>query len=268
MNDRHKGENLKIEVEYISEDSNNSIDDFKATQKLISLVPEASSPENYKSKNKKNTLLKKNTRISSNNDEDIEYLDNENNCENLNIQITDNIKTSTNNFFTDSDNNLYLSHSKRKSLEKNSLNLNNSLNKYDKLNNSENANITKKDKYMNEESDFHSKQSNFSPIRKRRRIIIEEKRKNKGIKRNIYALENKEDKKDKKEEEEKKVYRKDKNGTEICKKNKKKVKIGFLEPFVNVTLIESFKKYNLMLGMPKGDTFIKDRENCQCCSII
>ena len=268
MNDRHQKGNLKIEVEYISEDSNNSIDDFKATQKLISLMPEGSPPEKYKSKNKKITLVKKNTRISSNNEEDLEYLDNENNSDNLNIQITDNIKTSTNNFFTDSDNNLFLSHRKRKSLEKNSLNLNNSLNKYDKLNNSENNNINKKDKYnMNEESDFHSKQSNFSPIKKKRRIIIEEKRKNKGIRRNnIYALKNKEEKKEK--EEEKKVYRKDKNGTEICKKNRKKVKIGFLEPFVNVTPIESFKKYNLLLGMPKGDTFIKDRENCQCCSII
>ena len=30
MNDRHKGEDLNIEVEYISEDSNNAIDDFKA----------------------------------------------------------------------------------------------------------------------------------------------------------------------------------------------------------------------------------------------
>ena len=268
MNDRHKGRDLKIEVEYISEDSNNSIDDFKATQKLISLVPEGTPPEKHKSKNKKVTLVKKNTRISSNNDEDLEYLDNENNSDNFNIQITDNIKTSTNNFFTDSDNNLFLSHSKRKSIEKNSLNLNNSVNKYDKLNNSENNNINKKDNYnMNEESDFHSKQSNFSPIRKKRRIIIEEKRKNKGIKRNnIYAVENKGEKKE--EEEKKKVYRKDKNGTEICKKNKKKVKIGFLEPFVDVTFIESFKKYNLVLGMPKGDTFIKDRENCQCCSII
>ena len=103
MNDRHQGENLKIEVEYISEDSNNSIDDFKATQKLISLVPEGTPPEKHKSKNKKVTLVKKNTRISSNNDEDLEYLDNENNSDNFNIQITDNIKTSTNNFFTDSD---------------------------------------------------------------------------------------------------------------------------------------------------------------------
>ena len=54
----------------------------------------------------------------------------------------------------------------------------------------------------------------------------------------------------------------------MLKKNKRKVKIGFMEPFVNITLIESFKKYNIMLGMPKGEIYLKDRGNCQCCSII
>lgn len=270
MNEGHHRGSLKIEIEYFSDDSNNSIDDFKATQKLISLVPEGFSTETIKSKNKKKSLVKKNTRISSNNDEDIEYLDNynENNSDNLNLQLTDNIKASTNNYFTYSDKNLFLSHGKRSSLEKNGLNLNNAMNKYDKLNNSENNNLTKKDKFnINDECDLNSKQSNFSPIKKKRKIIIEEKRKYRGIKKsNIFALENKKEKKE--EEIEKKVYRKDKNGIDICKKNKKQVKIGFLEPFVNVTLIESYKQYNFMLGIPKGEKFLKDRENCQCCLII
>lgn len=269
MNNGNQPNNINFAIEYISDDSNNSLDDFKATAKLISLVPEGISTETIKSKNKKKPLLKKNTRISSNNDEDLEYSenDNDNNSENLNIQLTDNIQKTTNKHFNNSDNNLFLSQNKRQSRENDKVNLYKSLNKYDKLNNSENNKVTdNKDKFnIKEEYDSYNRQSNFSPTKKKKKIILEEKKKNRGFKKSIYAVDNKDEKK---EEVENKVYRKDKNGTEICKKNKRKVKIGFMEPFVNITLIESFKKYNIMLGMPKGEIYLKDRGNCQCCSII
>lgn len=61
-----------------------------------------------------------------------------------------------------------------------------------------------------------------------------------------------------------KNVRKDKNGTVINKKNKKKVKITFKTPFEDVQKIESYKKYNLMLGLPRSDNFGKQSANCQC----
>ena len=78
MDKEKKEGNLKIALEYISDESNNSIDDdFKATAKYISLMPNGLSARNNKSKNKKKILLKKNTRISSNYDEEIEYFGND-----------------------------------------------------------------------------------------------------------------------------------------------------------------------------------------------
>ena len=106
------------------------------------------------------------------------------------------------------------------------------------------------------------KRSSFSPSKKRRKLVLEEKKKNRGPRRSIYAVEHKEEKK-----EEEKIYRKDRNGTEIRKKNKKKVKIGFEEPFVNIIPIESFKRYNIMLGLPRGEKYFKDRDDCKCCLI-
>ena len=61
--------------------------------------------------------------------------------------------------------------------------------------------------------------------------------------------------------------RKDINGTIINKKNKKKVKISFHTPFEHVVDIASFKKFNVISGQPKKDVFIKQRDDCRCCSI-
>ena len=55
--------------------------------------------------------------------------------------------------------------------------------------------------------------------------------------------------------------------TEICKKNKKRIKIGFDQPFVKVTLVESFKNYNMLDCSPKGKRFINGKDDCNCCSI-
>ena len=67
--------------------------------------------------------------------------------------------------------------------------------------------------------------------------------------------------------------RRDAFGNIIKKKNKRKIKVSFADelkenqPLANVIDIESFKKYNIIIGMPKED-HIKNNHvnsNCQCC---
>lgn len=80
----------------------------------------------------------------------------------------------------------------------------------------------------------------------------------------------------KKEEEEKelcinKKERTDIYGNIISKKNKKNVKISFIDkvtmqPLVTVTDIECYKQYNCINGIPKEDNVDK-KSNCQCCLI-
>ena len=267
-NEKHKG-NLKIALEYISDDDSIGEKEFKTTAKLISLMPNGISVEKVNQKNKNyNNLYKKNTRMSSNNEDIDSENDNEkksinNNQLNDNDDNNDNLKSSINNNFNNSDNNLILVANKKKHLfQINSHDSNNSLNKFDKLNNSEINQIN----IFNDDNEKNSlyKKSSFSPIKKRRKIILEEKTKNRGFKRSIFHIENKEEKK---EEVEEKKFRKDKNGTLICKKNKKKVKIGFLEPFTKIIPIESYKKYNVMTNIPKGERYIS-KDNCECCIIF
>ena len=265
MNNEKQRGNLEIALEYISDDDSIGENDFKTSAKLISLMPNGISVEKINKKNKnKNNLYKKNTRMSSGN-EDISEYDNENKYINNN-QLTNNdiLKSSTNCNLNNSDNNLILAVNKDKYLFKmQSHDSNNSLNKYYKFNNSENNQIN----FYNDDNEKLSinKKSSFSPIKKRRKIILEEKKKNRGLKRSVFAIDPKEEEK---KEEEGKNYRKDKNGTIICKKNKKKVKIGFLEPLAKIIPIESFKKYNVISNMPKGERFIDEKENCQCCLIF
>ena len=61
-------------------------------------------------------------------------------------------------------------------------------------------------------------------------------------------------------------------GNVISKKNKKKVKVSFIDKvttqnLVNVIEIESFKNYNYIFGMPKEEKIDKTT-NCQCCLIF
>ena len=274
MNNEKQLGNLEIALEYISDD-NDSLgqNDFKTTTKLISLMPNGISFEKFNQNNNKNNnfLYKKNTKISSNNEDIYSETDNQNKyinnqlTDNDNIDNIDNLKSPTKNNLNNSDNNLIVVIKKNKYLLEiqNSPGSNSSLNKYDKLNNSENNHIS----YYNDDNENLSlkKKSSFSPIKKRRKIICEEKKKNRGLKKSVYAIEPKEE--EKKEEEEKK-YREDKNGTVICKKNKKKVKIGFLEPLAKIIPIQSYKEYNAMENMPKGKRFIDSKETCLCCSIF
>ena len=257
-------------LQYISDDDSIGENEFKATAKLISLMPNGISIEKVNQKNQnRNNLYKKNTRMSSNNEDIDSENDNDNRSQNNN-QLAENyndnndiLKSPISSNLNNSDNNLIFAINKKKYLFhiQNSPGSNTSLNKFDKLNNSENN-------YYNDDNEKISlnKKSSFSPTKKKRKIILEEKKKNRGLKRSVYALEPKEEIKE--EEKEEKKYRKDKNGTEICKKNKKKVKIGFLEPLAKIIPIESYKKYNLIANLPKGERFMGDKEKCQCCLVF
>lgn len=80
--------------------------------------------------------------------------------------------------------------------------------------------------------------------------------------------------------EEDKKERTDRNGITINKKNKRKVKITFIDQIdkdkklVTEIKIESFKQYNVMLGMPKEDYYHgnngnnRNNQDCCCCLII
>ena len=66
-----------------------------------------------------------------------------------------------------------------------------------------------------------------------------------------------------------KKVRRDNNGVEICKKNKKLVKIKFAEPLENVEEIECLKGlYTVTDPRLDNDDFVPgDKIKCQCCSI-
>ena len=105
---------------------------------------------------------------------------------------------------------------------------------------------------------------NYNSHRKRYSIIKlveKEKRNKKGILST--------NKKEEKEISPIKKERRDIFGNIINKKNKKNVKVSFLDfttsqPLVNVVEIESFKKYNYVIGLPK-EKKIEKYEKCQCC---
>ena len=281
MNNNAQENNLKLSIEYVSENSNNSVDDddnFQTSAKLISLNQMGLSVEKIQTSTKKKRILKKNTRVSSNVEEDLYEGVNENENENyndnkflhLNIENSQNILNSDEKQFHYSDNNL----KSYKFPNLNSSNPNfNELNINDNKFNSENSNIPIKNTYNNSTDYSNTKNPNvnlmrvssFSPTKKKKKLVVlEEKTKARGRRRSIYA-------KDPKEEiieEEKKSFRKDYYGTPICKKNKKKVKVTFKEDFEIITPIESFKKYNVTIGIPKGEKYINRFDDCQCCVIF
>ena len=270
MNNENNKNHLILPNEFTNENScNNSEDDEKnlGSPRLISL-------KDNEIKQNNNKIIKKNTNMSSN-VEEIEETDNEKNenkfiC--LNMHLTDNSKTINDNNNDNNDNNennncnisenLLIAH--RKHLYSRNFNLqdndNDNDNVDDRINNSMNHKLTQ---YNEFDKSSINKPSSFSPNKKRRKIVLEEKIKYRGRRRSLYAIDPKEEQK-----EENKTIRKDKNGTEICKKNKKKVKIGFETPFANVIPIESFKQYNIILGLPKEEKYYNGRDDCKCCSIF
>ena len=279
MNDNAQENNLKLSIEYVSENSNNSADDddnFQTSAKLISLNQMGLSVEKIQNNAKKKRIIKKNTRVSSNVEDDLyEGLnENENYNDNkflhLNIENNQNILQSDEKQFHNSDNNLKL----LKIPNLNSSNPNfNDFNFNDNKFNSENSYIPMKNTNNNSTDYTNSKNPNlsmvrfssFSPTKKKKKLVVlEEKQKIRGRRRSIYAIEPKEEI----IEEEKKSFRKDYYGTPIWKKNKKKVKVTFKKDFEIITPIESFKKYNVTIGIPKGEKYINRFEDCQCCVIF
>lgn len=66
-----------------------------------------------------------------------------------------------------------------------------------------------------------------------------------------------------------KKVRLDVNGTEIERKNKRKVKISFVDttsnvPLCDVIYVESYKSYNVCKMPMREDLFIKSKECCSC----
>ena len=108
---------------------------------------------------------------------------------------------------------------------------------------------------------------NYNSPRKRYSIIklVEKEKKNK---KGLFST----NKKEEKEISPIKKERRDIFGNLINKKNKKNVKVSFVDfttsqPLVNVVEIESFKKYNYVIGLPK-EKKIEKHDKCQCCVIF
>lgn len=121
---------------------------------------------------------------------------------------------------------------------------------------------------INENIDIPHKE--ITKTKKDKILLLLPEPKTKGVvkKENTYFVKQKIiNKKDKKE-------RFDRNGIVINKINKRKVHVTFIDRITSNSLtdvikIESFKKYNVILGIPKEDKYIGAvRKNCQCCNIF
>jgi hypothetical protein len=96
--------------------------------------------------------------------------------------------------------------------------------------------------------------------------LIEKDKKKKKRENNLMIIKKEEKKSDDEKKERTDIY-----GNVICKKNKKNVKVSFVDkvtsqPLVNVVNIESFKNYNYIYGIPKEEK-IEKSSDCQCCTI-
>ncbi len=95
--------------------------------------------------------------------------------------------------------------------------------------------------------------------------MVEQRKRKEKILFTNKIVETKETENDKKE-------RRDFFGNVIKKKNKKKVKVSFIDtvtthPLADIINIESFKNYNYIEGMPSEDGKVKNAE-CVCCLIF
>ena len=91
--------------------------------------------------------------------------------------------------------------------------------------------------------------------------------KDKKLKKDIFQLY------DTRSDKEQKKERTDAYGNIINRKNRKKVKVSFVDKIssqklANIIDIESFKKYNYIEGMPKEEKMNNLTTFCQCCTII
>lgn len=275
-----KDNSADVQLNYIDNNSIDSIDDFQTSAKYITFNPVTNSLGIV---NPKVNLVKKNTRISSNNDD-------ENESENNLNEISENKASNIIHIHPPEQEDLKLPNEPKKNIYMDEVDktnqvvssfnkLNDSYNNSNKFDISETRTITKENEIPNLKTKISDdnkgsfsdkikskKEEEYSPNKKRKKkiIVLEEKKKNKS--HYVKSLYTTNDKIPKKEGEKiEKILRKDFNGIPICKKNKKKVKITFKRPFVDVTPIESYKKYNTIMGIPNEDIFMTD--TCQCCSI-
>lgn len=232
-------------------------------------------------------IAKKNTKMSSNTEEDLE-------TENIN-NINEN--KSKNNFDTYIQNQENENHRKKSRNDKgeNELNLRiinsvinipshnigffdenninyNKSNKKSELSEDKKVNnedvLSLKNKLVSLEITDKYNNKKLQPIsptksKKKKKLIVLEEKKKYNTNKKSYLKDEKEERK------EEKHLRKDKNGVPICRKNRRKVKISFEKPFVIETPIESYKKYNVIIGIPKEDNFINGKLcECQCCCCL
>lgn len=136
-----------------------------------------------------------------------------------------------------------------------------------KSNEIENKNLFFSKKEENNNNNIKQKQKNHKD--KIMQILSQEKSKI-SKKESYLQLKSKEILKEEKNE------RTDRYGTVINKKNKRKIKISFIDQInkknklVTEIKIESFKKYNIILGMPKEDYYMNNNNSskCQCCILF
>ena len=266
-----------IQVNFLENNSIDSIDDdFQTSGKYLHFNSDTNRIETV---NQKVNLAKKNTKNSSNNDEDGE-----------NENINNNHDKKIANYFdiqlSFSGNNKYSKKSKNENMDdkydshNNVINVTNYKNttcEDNKINNIKMSNFSENNLHKienilylkNTEESINSNgikdDKKLKPISKNKNkneklLILEEKNKYKSPKKRLYTMEENEEKKD-----EKKKVRRDKNGVQICKRNRKKVKISFEIPFEIITPVESYKQYNVILEIPNEENYMKE---CQCCSLI
>lgn len=114
------------------------------------------------------------------------------------------------------------------------------------------------------------KVKNYTSPKKRYSVfkLVEKDKKTKKEFNNIFINDKKvEDEKTPRKKERYDIY-----GNLINKKNKKKIKVSFIDkvthqPLCNIIDIESFRNYNYNEGIPKEEKMKNVSTNCQCCLI-
>ena len=114
------------------------------------------------------------------------------------------------------------------------------------------------------------KVKNYTSPKKRYSVfkLVEKDKKPKKEFNNIFINDKKvEDEKTPRKKERYDIY-----GNLINKKNKKKIKVSFIDkvthqPLCNIIDIESFRNYNYNEGIPKEEKMKNVSTNCQCCLI-
>ena len=113
------------------------------------------------------------------------------------------------------------------------------------------------------------KVKNYNSPRKRYSVfkLIEKDKKYKKDLNSLFLEQKKQNEMANKKKERMDVY-----GNVINRRNRRKVRISFIDeinnvPLANVVDIESYKNYNYMVGIPKEEKVNKISANCLCCSI-